>query len=289
MCSVWINISCQNTLSLDKNKVMFWGIKHFEEYMLHSVKLIGLYCLILGFWWGENNDELLAAFVILSTGRKIPLHLAGVFAVEIRLPFCTCKGSQRAVGFPVTPASLLRGGWDHQDSEKSASLQLGDVVALWDVLGRHPLLIHRSRSFASGTAALSFWLRTGVPGEKAGQLEEGIPAARIWQGQGLRSWLFSRTLLWHRKELRSFSGEGRGRGTVRAAACAGWQWGLWDGDGRGEGANLKVGGFLCGALILSYFLHGHVCWEEGITHLEYETGLFGLTKEFIIWFYRSYT
>lgn len=45
----------------------------------------------------------------LSMGRTIPLHLAGLLTVEIGLPDCTCKGSLGAVGFAVTPASLLKG------------------------------------------------------------------------------------------------------------------------------------------------------------------------------------
>lgn len=35
----------------------------------------------------------------LLDALRIPLHLAGLFAMEIRLPVCTCKGSLRAVGF----------------------------------------------------------------------------------------------------------------------------------------------------------------------------------------------
>lgn len=66
-------------------------------------------------------------------------------------PFLLVKGSLRAVGFAVTPASLLR-GWDQQDSEKSPSLQLAEGGILWDVLGRHPPLIHRSRVITSGVA-----------------------------------------------------------------------------------------------------------------------------------------
>lgn len=65
------------------------------------------YCLAHGA--GGKNEEPPAAFVRLSMGRTIPLHLAGLLAVEVRLPVCTCKGSLRAVGFAVTPAGLLKG------------------------------------------------------------------------------------------------------------------------------------------------------------------------------------
>lgn len=82
------------------------------------------------------------------------------------------------------------------------------------------------RAFTGGAVLLSFWLRTGVPGEKAGQFEDGIPAARIWKGQSLRSRFLPGALLRHRQELGGFRGEGSGRGAVRAATCAGWQGGL---------------------------------------------------------------
>lgn len=112
-----------------------------------------------------------------------------------------------------------------------------------------------------GVGGVSFWLGTGVPGKEAWQFEDGIPAARIRQGQGLRRRLLPGTLLGHRQKLGSLRGEGGGRRAVGATAGAGWQRGLGNGDGGGKGANLEVGGFLRGTLVLSDLLHGHVCWH----------------------------
>lgn len=139
--------------------------------------------------------------------------------------------------------------------------------ALWDVLGRHPLLTGGRGLFHRATQRplLSFWLGTGVPGEEAWQFEDRIPAARIRQRQGLRGRLLPGALLWHREELGGLRREGGGRGAVGAAMRAGGQGRLRDGDGGWESADLQVGGLLCFPLILSDFLHGHVCGEEGVT------------------------
>lgn len=72
------------------------------------------YCLMHGAGCLFSEEEkrmrsLQRLFVRLSIGCSIPLHFAVLFAVEIRLPVCTCESSLRAVGFAVTPASLLRG------------------------------------------------------------------------------------------------------------------------------------------------------------------------------------
>lgn len=108
---------------------------------------------------------------------------------------------------------------------------------------------------------VSFWLGTGVPGKEAWQFEDGISASRIRQGQGLRRRLLPGTLLRHRQKLGSLRGEGGGWRAVGAAAGTGWQRGLGNGDGGGKGADLEVGGFLRGTLVLSDLLHGHVCWH----------------------------
>lgn len=112
-----------------------------------------------------------------------------------------------------------------------------------------------------GRVGVSFRLWTGVPGKEARQFEDGVPAAGVRQGQGLRRRLLPGTLFWHRQELWGFCGEGSGRRAVGTATGAGWQWGLRYGDGRGERADLEVGGFLRGTLVLSHLLHGHVCWH----------------------------
>lgn len=181
-----------------------------------------------------------------------------------------CVGSQRVFGLTVTLASLLRGlGSAGQWKLLHFSWLRGHCGMCWAGI------LH---SFAgrggvtTSIALLSFWLGAGVPGENAGQFEDRVPAARIWQGQCLRSRLLPGTLLGHWQELGGLRGERGGRGAVGPAAGAGGQGGLCDGDGRGESTDLEVGGCLSGTFVLSHLFHGHVCWRGQMEALGKETG-----------------
>lgn len=72
----------------------------------------------------------------------------------------------------------------------------------------------------------SFGLGTGVPGKEARQLEDGVPAARVRQGQGLRRRLLPGSLFGHRQKLWSLCRQGSGRRAVGATAGARRQRGL---------------------------------------------------------------
>lgn len=230
-----------DTLSWDRNGGdARWGD---EECTLHRCRLTGA-----GRLFAEDDGEF-PPFIGLSIERARPLHLCGLLVRS----GCRSLPVTAAEGAKITMTALCQlaeegGGHCGMCWASSAEPQVEGL----SLTGQNP--------------PLSFWLRTGVPGEKAGQFENGISAARIRQGQGLRSRLLPGTLLRHCEKLGGFSGEGGGRGAVGPAAGAGRQRSLRDRDRRGEGADLQVGGFLCGTLVLSDLLHGHVCAKRvGLT------------------------
>lgn len=169
----------QYTLSSDQSKVMLCWIKS------------GMYATVSPTNWTPYWD----ARCWLSDEEPLVgrVHLAGLLAVELRLPGCLdLKGRLRAVavntdaegaGIARASKSLLRSSWLWG--------------ALWDVLLRHPSPTGYGGNSRVAAAPLSFRLRAGIPGEKAGQFEDGIPAARVRQGQGLRGGLLPGTFLWH--------------------------------------------------------------------------------------------
>lgn len=152
----------QYTLSSDQSKVMLRWIKS------------GMYATVSPTNWAPDWDaRCWRSDEEPLVGRVRP---AGLLAVELRRP-----GRLRAVavntdaegaGLATASKSLLGSSWLWG--------------ALWDVLLRHPSPTGYGGDSREAAAPLSFRLRAGVPGEKAGQFEDGIPAGRVRQGQGLR-------------------------------------------------------------------------------------------------------